>query len=137
MLPKSDDYISCADEKIRIQMSHLVTVIELGRVAREKRNISLKMPVASVRVVTRDETYLDDVKSLQGYLIEELNAREIIFDKDEEKWCKLSVEPDNKILGKRLGKKLKDVKTQLPKLTHDEVLSYVTNGKITVYFYLF
>lgn len=132
MLPNSDEYISCADDKIRQSIEHLVTVIELGRSAREKRNISLKMPVASIRVVTSDEAYLEDVKSLEGYLKEELNTREIIFDKDEEKWCKLSVEPDNKLLGKRLGKTFKDVKMELLKLPHDEVMKYIKDNKITV-----
>lgn len=45
MLPEPDLYACCDDPVIRRQMARLMMAIEMGRVLRERRTISLKMPV--------------------------------------------------------------------------------------------
>ncbi len=61
------------------------TVIELVRYSREKRTIGVKQPLKSLVVIHRDQQYLDDVKSLESYISEELNIRDLVLTSDEEK----------------------------------------------------
>ena len=57
---------------------------------------------------------------------------QLIFDAEEAKWCKLYANPDNRVLGKRLGKAFKKVKKLISKLTHDELLAYEASGSIVL-----
>lgn len=108
-------------------------VIELARVSRERRTVGLKTPLKSLIVIHSDETYLEDVKSLEGYITEELNVRDLILSSDEAKYnVQYSVSADWPVLGKKLKKDVQRVKRALPSVTSDEVKQYVLTGATTV-----
>lgn len=108
-------------------------VIELARVSRERRTIGLKTPLQSLIVIHSDKTYLEDVKSLEGYITEELNVRDLILTSDEAKYnVQYSVSADWPVLGKKLKKDVQKVKKALPSVTSEEVKQYVLTGAITV-----
>ena len=130
MLPAFD--ASRLDEAKEEQMRFLQDVVELGRKVRERRNVSLKIPVRSVLVVCPKQSTLDAIKGVESYVLSELNARELKLTTDEETWCTLSATPNNKTLGKRLGKALKDVKKEIAKLGHAEVTGFMETGTITL-----
>lgn len=52
MIPGETDYSQFDDPLLRIQMSQLVNVLELGRNIRDNKNISLKMPVKEIIVIS-------------------------------------------------------------------------------------
>ncbi len=104
-------------------METLQTIVELGRNIREKRLINLKTPVMNVVVVLRNpsEAVVNAITgSLKNYILSELNAWEltIVPKEDEHNWVTLSLTPDFKVLGKKLGKKMKAVKTFVTGLSH-------------------
>ena len=71
------------DEKIEKMMNNMISVIELGRKLREKNKISLKKPVAKLVIINYDEEFLNNVKTVEKYIVEELNVNEIEYEKDE------------------------------------------------------
>lgn len=108
-------------------------VIDLGRVSRERRSIGLKTPLKSLVVIHNDPQYLDDVKSLQRYITEELNLRDLVLSGDEAKYnVQLSVTADWAVLGKKLRKDLARVKEALPGLSSEQVRAYLQQGEILV-----
>lgn len=121
------------DEDVERTMKRMQAVIELGRNIREKKMISLKTPLKSLVILHHDETYLNDVKSLQSYIVEELNVRDIIISSDEAKYGVLyKAVADWPVLGKKLKKDAKKVKDALPSLSSDDVQKYVETGSIEV-----
>jgi Domain of unknown function (DUF5915) len=50
------------------------------------------------------QAVLTAATKLQGYMKGELNVWDITVSTDEGKWCTLSADPNNKLLGKRFGK---------------------------------
>lgn len=121
------------DERIETAVSRMQKVIDLGRNIREKKMISLKTPLKQLVILHSDEQYLKDVEALKGYIIEELNVRDLIITSDEKKYgVEYRAVADWPVLGKKLKKEVKKVKDALPKLTSDEVESYANTGKITV-----
>jgi hypothetical protein len=60
---------------------------------------------------------------LQGYMKGELNVWDITVSTDESKWCTLSADPNNKLLGKRFGKGTLLVLLYLTSTYHDRVYS--------------
>lgn len=80
-----------------------------------------------------DEQYLSDVKSLQGYIQSELNVRDVIFTADETlSGVQYRAVADWSVLGKKLRKDIGRVKNGLPKVSSDDVKSYIKTGTLTV-----
>lgn len=121
------------DEGIERRVGRMQRVIELGRVSRERKAIGLKQPLKTLIVIHPDKTYLEDVKSLEVEICEELNVHELILSYDEEKYnVQYSVTADWPTLGKKLKKDGQKVKKGLPKLTSDDVRRFVQDKSIMV-----
>ena len=109
------------------------SVIELGRMSRERRAIGLKTPLKSLVVIHPDQTYLDDVRALERYVIEEMNIRDLVLSSDEDRYgVKYVVSADWPTLGKKLKKDVQRVKKALPHLTSDQVRKFMSEGHMTV-----
>jgi len=105
-------------------METLQSIVELGRNVRESRNISLKTPVKNVVVIMRNpvpQTISGISGPLKNYILSELNAWDltIVNKEDEHNWVTLSLTPDFKLLGKKLGKKMKVAKDTIINLSHN------------------
>jgi len=121
------------DAEVERRVGRMQTVIELGRVSRERRAVGLKQPLKTLVVIHRDQQYLDDVKSLEKYVTEELNVRDLVLTSDEAQYNVLySVIADWPVLGKKLKKDMARVKKALPDLTSDQVKDYVKDKFIIV-----
>ncbi|EOD50003.1 Isoleucyl-tRNA synthetase [Neofusicoccum parvum] len=121
------------DEAVERRVGRMQAVIDLGRVSRERRNIGLKTPLKTIIIIHPDQEYLDDVKSLEGYICEEMNVRDLILSADEDKYnVQYSVSADWAVLGKKLKKDAVKVKKALPSLSSDDVKGYLKTGSITV-----
>ena len=121
------------NEEVERQVGRMQRVIELGRVSRERRGIGLKQPLKTLIVIHPQDQYLDDVRSLESYICEELNVHELVLSSDEKKYnVEYSVTADWPSLGKKLKKDALKVKQALPSLTSDDVQGFVQNKHITV-----
>ncbi|KAL9123440.1 MAG: hypothetical protein Q9187_000010 [Circinaria calcarea] len=121
------------DEDVERRVGRMQRVIELGRVSRERRTIGLKQPLKTLVVIHPDQTYLDDVSSLEGAICEELNVHELILSSDETKYnVQYSVTADWPTLGKKLKKDGQKVKKALPNLTSDDVRRFVRERSMVV-----
>lgn len=114
-------------------MSRMQKVIELARLSRERRTIGLKTPLKTLVVIHADPQYLEDVKSLESYITEELNVRDLVLSSDEAKYnVQYSVTAEWPVLGKKLKKDMARVKKALPTITSEDVQGYVQNKFIMV-----
>ncbi|KAJ9080766.1 isoleucine--tRNA ligase [Entomophthora muscae] len=121
------------DPEIERAVAAMQSVIELGRVVRERHTLGLKTPLRELVVLHSNPTYLSDIRSLEPYIKEELNVRTLTVTDDEAKFGVLyRAEADLKVLGLRLKKELPKVKKALPSLTSDQVKEFVTTGTIEV-----
>lgn len=121
------------DPDVERRVSRMQRVIELARVSRERKSIGLKTPLKTLVVLHRDNQYLDDIKSLENYITEELNIRDLVLSSDEEKYgVQYSVNADWPVLGKKLKKDMGRVKKALPSITSDQVKAYVQEKFIMV-----
>ncbi|KAJ2805982.1 isoleucine--tRNA ligase [Coemansia guatemalensis] len=121
------------DPEIERAMSRMQAVIELGRIARERNNISLKTPLAELVVVHPSAEYLDDVRGLSSYITEELNLRSLVLTSDEAAYgIKYRAEADFKRLGAKLRKDMPRVKKALPDVPSADIKAAQTSGTLLV-----
>lgn len=67
------------NERIEETVKRMQSAIETGRLIRDNNKISMKYPLAKVVLVDADMQALEDYKTLQKYIMEELNCLEIAF----------------------------------------------------------
>lgn len=92
-----------------------------------------KTPLKTLIVIHQNQSYLDDVKSLETYITAELNVHNLILSSDEEKYnIEYQVEADWPVLGKKLKKDAMRVRKALPSLTNAKCKKYVETGEIVV-----
>jgi isoleucyl-tRNA synthetase len=121
------------DSVVERRVGRMQKVIELARQSRERRTVGLKTPLKTLVVIHKDQQYLDDVKSLEGYITEELNVRDLVLSSDEEKYnVQYSVTADWPVLGKKLKKDMQKVKKALPDVTSNDCKTYLSEGKLQV-----
>ncbi|XP_050412605.1 isoleucine--tRNA ligase, cytoplasmic [Patella vulgata] len=131
MIPQPRE--SLIDEKIEGAVSKMQTVIELGRVVRDRKTLPVKYPLKEIVAIHQDPKAVEDIKSLESYIIEELNVRTLTTTTDKEKYgVSLRAEPDHKTLGLKLKGEFKAVMAEIKKLTDKQLVEFKKTGEITV-----
>jgi isoleucyl-tRNA synthetase len=114
-------------------VKRMQSVIELGRICRDRANKGLKIPLKALVVIHPEQEYLEDIKSMETYISEELNIRDLVLSSDEDKYnVQYSASADFSVLGKKLKKDAVKVKKALPNLTSQEIKDFIKNGEIKV-----
>ena len=84
-VPEPDE--ARVDAALEARVERMQAAIELGRVARERRHVSLKTPVRRVVLVVADAGAQAGLAELREYVADELNALEVDVSGDEAAWC--------------------------------------------------
>ncbi|XP_054883527.1 isoleucine--tRNA ligase, cytoplasmic [Poeciliopsis prolifica] len=131
MLPQVRDNL--IDKRIESAVSQMQSVIELGRVIRDRKTLPVKYPLKEVVVIHQDPEALKDIQSLEKYIIEELNVRQLTLSTDKDKYgIRLRAEPDHMVLGKRLKGAFKAVTASIKELTSEQLENFQKTGSIVV-----
>ncbi|KAF2976906.1 hypothetical protein EK904_005378, partial [Melospiza melodia maxima] len=131
MLPQvREDLI---DKKIESAVSCLQSVIELGRVIRDRKTIPVKYPLKEVVVIHQDPEALENIRSLEKYVLEELNVRALTLSADKARYgVRLRAEPEHTVLGRRLKGAFKAVMAAIKELSSEQLERFQETGSIVV-----
>lgn len=115
------------------RVKNMQAVINMGRIARDRRALSLKTPLKTLVVISASSEYLEDIKGLEQYILDELNVRELIVTSNEAEYgVKYSVLADVKSLGMKFKKDAAKIKSALPSLTEEQIKEFIKTGEIEV-----
>merc|ERR550519_3343849 len=70
-------------EDIERAVGRMQAVIDLGRVLRDRKTMPLKYPLPEVVVIHKEQECLEDIGSLEKYIQEELNIRQVTLSADK------------------------------------------------------
>ncbi|XP_029287663.1 LOW QUALITY PROTEIN: isoleucine--tRNA ligase, cytoplasmic [Cottoperca gobio] len=131
MLPQVRE--SVIDKRIESAVCQMQSVIELGRVIRDRKTLPVKYPLKEVVVIHQDPEALKDIQSLQKYILEELNVRQLTLSTDKDKYgIRLRAEPDHMVLGKRLKGAFKAITASIKELNNEQLEIFQKTGSIKV-----
>ncbi|NRA64268.1 MAG: isoleucine--tRNA ligase [Pseudobacteriovorax sp.] len=121
------------NNKLEHKMSKAMVVAELGRSLRAKHQIKTRQVLPSVLVIVSNQEDMEAVSDAEELIKTELNIKEVDYSMDEIKYVNLSIKPNLRTLGKKLGKKLNTVKASLLEMSLDQtkvakLLSEVESG---------
>lgn len=101
-MPTED--VNRIDAKVEERMDLVRDLVGLGRGAREKERIKVRQPLSSVRIDGKYESLIGDLTPL---IMEELNIKRVVFEKDLGSMMDYSLKPNFKVAGPVMGPKIK------------------------------
>lgn len=119
-------------EDLEKRMALIETVASMGRNARSTNNLKTRQPLKELLVITKDPSDKKTIEIYQDILSNELNVKKISFTSDESKWVNLAAKANAKVLGPRLGQKMKVVLQKVKELTPDKVVEFEKKGSIEI-----
>lgn len=94
----------CINETVEARMDLVRVLVGLGRGAREKERIKVRQPLLKIMVDGKYEELIGDLTDL---ICEELNVKEVVFEKELDQYMNYVLKPNFKVAGPALGKKIK------------------------------
>ena len=134
--PKYDE--SVIDENIEERMDLVRDLISLGRNVREEAKIKVRQPISEVILDGKKEKIIGDLTNL---IEEELNVKDVRFEKNLSEYINFVIKPNFKVVGKVLGPKIKlfqesllnlDSKTRMDLVNGKEVKINLDNDDFTI-----
>ncbi len=130
--------VALKDEPLEKSMDLIRTVVTSGRSLRQKHKIKIRQVLPALVVMTRNENDRKIVEERTDILRSELNVKKIHFTTEETQYVRLSLKPNLRTLGARLGAKLRDLTQHLVDLNKSQekveelVGSLEREGKVSV-----
>ena len=123
---------SLMQPRLELAVSRMQQVILLGRARREEVKVNLRRPLRRLTIVHRDAELLAELRTLESFVRRELNVKEVHYDLDEDNYISLYARPNFPVLGKRLGKRMKEFAEQIRQLTREQIDALQETGSITL-----
>jgi isoleucyl-tRNA synthetase len=112
--PVVDEALIDAQLEAEVEVARKVVALALN--LRERERIGVRRPLASLTVASRDAAVREAVRRFAGDITAELNVKAVELAEDDSALVRLSAKANFKVLGKRLGKKMKIVATAVEAL---------------------
>lgn len=120
---------SLIDERLNFETQLVKRLCSLGRAARAKAQLKVRMPVFEVAVKPRAASEAEVVRRYDHLILEELNAKALRLLEDEREVVRWSVRPNLPSLGRKYGSALPAIREALAATPVDEVVEAVRTGR--------
>ena len=114
------------DLELEEKMDLVRDLVGLGRASRESARIKVRQPLQSVLI---DGKYEEKIGDLSPLIMEELNVKEVIFERDLSQFMNFSLKPNFKTAGPVLGSKVKTFGKVLNGLNPHETVEKLEAGE--------
>lgn len=94
------------DLKLESEMALIKSTVGLGRSLRARLDLKVRQPLASITVITRNESDRGALAEYEQHIKDELNVKSVLFSTQEEQFVELSIKPNFPVLGKIFGKEM-------------------------------
>ena len=89
-------------------MEILQTAVSLGHALRKEYKLKVRQPLSLATLICGDEQKLEFLNQQEHLIAEELNVKKVAFEKESHEFVKLSIKPNFRVLGKKVGAHMKE-----------------------------
>ena len=94
------------DEALEEEMERVQQVVSIGHALRKEHKFKVRQPLPRAYVVSSNEHILSVLERQKHLIMDELNVKDVLFEKKEEEFVTLRAKPNFRVLGKKVGKKM-------------------------------
>ncbi len=116
--------------ELEVAVDRMQQVVLLGRQRREEVKVGLRTPLRCLTIIHRDTELLEELKRLEATIKSELNVMEVRYEADESAYIELIAKPNFPVLGKRLGKRMKEFQKAIQAMKAEEIAQLQSDGGI-------
>lgn len=102
-------------------MDTLQVVVSLGHALRKEHRLKVRQPLPAAHVVCGEEQAMQFLKNQEHLIAEELNVKKVIFHKESHEFVKLSIKPNFRVLGKKVGRHMKEAQLLIHELAQEQI----------------
>ncbi|MCB1067893.1 MAG: isoleucine--tRNA ligase [Simkania sp.] len=124
---------SLRDEKLEKEMGLVQAAVSMGHALRKEHKLKVRQPLGKAHLVSADEETLRLLQGQQQLVMEELNVKGIQFHSKETEFVSLSIKPNFRTLGKRLGPLMKLMTGVVDSFDDAQVKTLLGGGQIAVH----
>jgi isoleucyl-tRNA synthetase len=118
--------------EIERDMASIRHAVSMGRALRVTNDLKIRQPLQSVQIVTKVAEEKAVLASMEDILREELNVKQVLFRENEEDLVEYSVKANFRVLGKTLGKDMKEAAAAIEKLEHNSISDLVAGKSVSI-----
>lgn len=109
------------DPELEKQMEDVMLAVALGRRLRSKYKLKVRQPLKGMHVVCSDRERLSAIEEISDLITDELNIKEVWFSTNETDLADLKAKPNFRVLGPKLGPKVKMAAKEIQDLSTSEL----------------
>ncbi|MBP8192832.1 MAG: isoleucine--tRNA ligase, partial [Chitinophagales bacterium] len=126
----SDDALIDKDLEQRMEWAQEISSLVLS--LRKKTKIKVRQPLQKILIPAIDKRFIAQVDLVKSLILAEVNVKEIEYISDTSGIISKKVKPNFKLLGKKLGGKMKMASDVISNLADNEILQLEQNGTIDI-----
>ncbi len=126
----SDDALIDKDLEQRMEWAQEISSLVLS--LRKKTKIKVRQPLQKILIPAIDKIFIEQVDLVKSLILAEVNVKEIEYISDTSGIISKKVKPNFKLLGKKLGGKMKMASDIISNLADNEILQLEQNGTIDI-----
>ena len=133
LLPEPD--LALVDRELEESMRVVTRIVVMGRALRERAGIKIRQPLRAIHIRSSHEHSLELLRTdfAREQILGELNIREYgSLSSDDGKLCTLRAKANFRVLGKRLGARMKAAAAAIEALAPERVAALRAGGTLSV-----
>ena len=112
------------------RMELVLSAVTMGRALRAKHQLKIRQPLRKITLITATPEAQRILEDLGELITDELNVKSVEISRDEKDLVELSAKANFKLLGRRMGKKMKSVSQAIAAMSPDQIRDYLQQGSI-------
>ena len=128
--PKAD--LSKIDAALEIRMQLAQDICSLVLSIRKKVNIKVRQPLQKILIPVLDPAMKLSIELMEELILAEVNVKEINYITETEGVISKKLKPNFKLLGAKLGTKMKQASAVIAALSQNEISELERNGTLTI-----
>lgn len=120
------------DASLERKMDLILSAVNMGRSLRSKHQLKIRQPLAKIFLITRDPEAKNILSDMEDLITDELNIKEVVVADNEEELVAYSIKANFKVLGPKLGKKMKQTAQEIAQLELEAILQLRDGQSVTL-----
>jgi isoleucyl-tRNA synthetase len=120
------------DKALEQRMEWAQEISSLVLSLRKKTKIKVRQPLQKILVPAIDKDFIDQIDKVKELILSEVNVKEIEYIGDTSGIISKKVKPNFKLLGKKLGGKMKLASDVIQNLSNDDIQTLEQNGSFNI-----
>ncbi len=106
---------------------------KLAHALRKGLKLKVRQPLPKAYIVTRDPESRKLLSEVEAVILDEINVKALEISDNEHRFVSLKAKPNFRVLGKKVGQKMKSVQHALEHLPYSKLQGLLATGKLSIH----